>query len=240
MSICSIASFPRVLRVDLQRAAVYECGAAILAALTFPGPNEMQQRLEQRRGLRGYALSKLRAAGISETTNQPDSGYVAEALDEQTRAVEATQQIWNERLMAGQYAMLCAKRAFGQLRALRKPPNLPPDLQWAADVALQECDTWLDAPSAIDDRIWRESEPVIHVACALCVMMDMAWCAGMPMDIDVVLAEPSDPFILKVMVNLSIQYADLLSKVDTVKVDPGHLIRLTPFWGTQRLRAFAV
>lgn len=226
---------PPLLGIMYPGRPLYECGATILSTLTFPAACEAEQRVSNYRALCGYALSKKMEEGTWELTpEQLRQGYLRQTLAQQKRALATTEQVLEDRLMAGRSAMRYAKQAFDLLPVDSRPSSLG-SLQDGADAILQAYGNLPDSPHPAEERVRRESEPVLHIACALCVIAEIGRLGGKSLDIDAFLTVP---FVVRTTVNLSNQYADLLLKSEALNLESHRLIRLLPFADGQLLAAF--
>ena len=78
-------------------------------------------------------------------------------------------------------------------------------------------------PENVETRVWRPSRPVIHIAAALAVAIDIAQKNGEVLS-DADLFARSD--VIRWVVSTSEEYADLIPKIKRFTIKPDSLIRL--------------
>jgi hypothetical protein len=163
------------LRIDFQQLEVYEIGAMLLTWLAFPdksGSEEIRSRVHA--SLCAYAL-RAKYETDPEWLVSPQSIKPIYALRPQwdiDRDLKTLQRRLRDRMIAARMAIGFLKEA-----VTGEVPKLPAginrmSLNQMAALVLDDAD--YTEPENIETQIWRPSLPVIHLATAIQVMLQIA------------------------------------------------------------------
>lgn len=159
-------------QIDFARSEVYEGGAALVAFLAHPVDHECSSRPGLQASLCALAL-RARFEG------QPDEFapqlikpiYAFRTKEQISRDLKTLKRRLRDRMVAARMAIAFLQGAAG------KEPKLPAGVQRLSLNSLSELvleDAGQAEPENVETRIWRPTLPVVHLAAATAVMIDVA------------------------------------------------------------------
>ena len=159
--------------IDFSKSEIHECGATLVVLLAYPGDdNEDIARANLHASLCALALRARFEGSPDELAPQLMKPIHAFRTDEKTsRDLKTLMRRLRDRMIAARMAI-----GFLQLAA-GKQPKLPAGIQrlsinQLSELVLEEAEQ--AEPENVEARIWRPSLPVIHLAAATAVMIDVA------------------------------------------------------------------
>jgi hypothetical protein len=158
--------------IDFKRLAVYEAGALLVTLLAFPDASDETQGNVQA-SLCNYAL-KVRSAIEPDWTILPQPikpFYAFRSERDCNRDLRTLVRRWRDRMVAGRMGIAFLKEALpGQV--LELPATVKRlSINQLAELVLD--DTQFTDPHNVETRIWRPSQPVVHLASAIQVYLTL-------------------------------------------------------------------
>jgi len=158
--------------IDFNRLAVYEAGALLVTLLAFPDASDETQG-NVHASLCNYAL-KIRGALEPDWTILPQPikpFYAFRSERDCNRDLRTLVRRWRDRMVAGRMGIAFLKEALpGQI--LELPPTVKRlSINQLAELVLD--DTRFTDPHNVETRIWRPSQPVVHLASAIQVYLTL-------------------------------------------------------------------
>jgi hypothetical protein len=158
--------------LDLDRVEVYEAGAALIALLAYPGPMEEEQREAAHAALCNHAL-RVKCEREPDWGRSPQSIKPLYALRRPVnRDLQKLRRRLRDRMVAGRMAI-----GFLQEAVAGRVPELPsgiPRVSINQMARLVMSDAGQTDPGNVETRMWRPSRPVIHIASAFQVFLQLA------------------------------------------------------------------
>jgi hypothetical protein len=207
---------------DARRLEVYEIGAWLLTRLAFPGKRESQEQLSRvHASLCAYALrTKYETDGEWLVSPQPIRPiYALRPQFDIDRDLKTLQRRLRDRMIAARMAIGFLKEAVtGEI------PQIPGlermSINQMALLVLE--DTGYTEPENVESRIWRPSLPVIHLATAIQLMLQLAEPYASPLGLESLLL---DRGIIELVIRTA-EYHRLLIVQSRLKIDPEKLINI--------------
>jgi hypothetical protein len=158
--------------IDFNRLAVYEAGALLVTLLAFPDASDETQG-NVHASLCNYAL-RIRSAIEPDWTILPQPikpFYAFRSERDCNRDLRTLVRRWRDRMVAGRMGIAFLKEALpGQV--LELPPAMKRlSINQLAKLVLG--DTRFTDPHNVETRIWRPSQPVVHLASAIQVYLTL-------------------------------------------------------------------
>jgi hypothetical protein len=210
--------------VDCQRLEVYEVGATLVTWLAFPGESESEERRSRvHASLCAYALRAKYETDpewlVSLQSIKPI--YALRPQWDIDRDLRTLERRFRDRMIAARMAIGFLKEAVtGEL------PKLPVGIKRVSINQMAELvldDTGYTEPENVETRIWRPSLPVIHLATAIQLMLQLAEPHAKPLGLEVLLL---DRRIIELVVDTAEYHRSVLLQ-SRLKLDPEKLIRFT-------------
>jgi hypothetical protein len=161
--------------INCQQIEVYEIGATLLTWLAFPGEKESEERRSRvHASLCAYAL-RAKYEADAEWLVSPQSIKPIYALRPQfdiDRDLKTLQRRLRDRMIAARMAIGFLKEAL-----TGEAPKLPASAEWMSVNQMAELvldDAGYTEPENVETLIWRPSLPVIHLATAIQLMLQLA------------------------------------------------------------------
>lgn len=204
---------------------IYECGAMLVSLLAYPEEHESDK-------IRGNLHATLCALALrarfdesSPDWNKPQLMKPAYAFRDESQTnkdLKTLKRRLHHRMVAARMVI-----PFLQEVDLGHTPELPKDLKRLSINTLSEFvleDAKQTTPANVGTRIWRPSLPVIHIAAATAVIIDMALKAGQgPITIGhLVGCRP----VIEAIVREAERYENFLPQSKKLNIEPDKLIRL--------------
>jgi hypothetical protein len=213
------------IAIDFNKLEIYEAGGLLLTVLAYPGARDADEaRSSAHKALCSLALQALAQADpVWAETPQPIRPIYILCSDKQIeKSLRALQRRIRDRMAAARMAIAFLKDA-----EATKPPPLPEGVKRLSINELSKLvlsDTTQSEPENIETRIWRPSRPVIHLAAALQVLMQLGVkAAGSPVTFFHVLLYQD---VIRWVVTEAQKYEELIEKSQQIHVDPSMLIRV--------------
>jgi hypothetical protein len=207
---------------DARRLEVYEIGAWLLTRLAFPGKRESQEQLSRvHASLCAYALrTKYETDGEWLVSPQPIRPiYALRPQFDIDRDLKTLQRRLRDRMIAARMAIGFLKEAVtGEI------PQIPGlermSINQMALLVLE--DTGYTEPENVESRIWRPSLPVIHLATAIQLMLQLAEPYASPLGLESLLL---DRGIIELVIRTAEYHRSLIVQ-SRLKIDPEKLINI--------------
>jgi hypothetical protein len=216
-------------RVDFNRLEVYEIGAMLVTWLAFPGAAESEEvRSRVHASLCAYALrAKYETEPEWLVSPQPIKPiYALRPQWDIDRDLRTLQRRLRDRMVAARMAIGFLKEAVtGEI------PKLPANIKRMSVnqmARLVLADTGYTDPQNVESRIWRRSLPVIHLATAIQVMLQIAEPVTGPLGLEALLL---DRGIIELMVRTAQFHESVIVRSRHLKVDPARLVRIRLAYG---------
>jgi hypothetical protein len=211
-------------QVDFRRLEVYEVGATLATRLAFPGKSESEERRSRvHASLCAYAL-RAKYETDPEWLVSPQSIKPIYALRPQwdiDRDLRTLERRFRDRMIAARMAIGFLKEAVtGEL------PKLPVGIKRVSINQMAKLvldDTGYTEPENVETRIWRPSLPVIHLATAMQLMLQLAEPHAKPLGLEALLL---DHGIIELVVRTAEYHRSVLLQ-SRLKLDPEKPIRFT-------------
>ena len=211
---------------DARQLEVYEIGAWLLTRLAFPGKNESEERLSR--------VHASLCAYAQRAKYETDGGWLV--APQLIKPIYALRPQWNidhdlrtlERRLRDR--MIAARMAIGFLKeaVTGEVPNLPGlermSINQMALLVLD--DTGFTEPETVESRIWRPSLPVIHLATAIQLMLQLAEPYASPLGLESLLL---DRGIIELVVRTAEYHRSVIAQ-SRLKIDPEKLISIRLPW----------
>jgi hypothetical protein len=210
-------------RVDFRQLEVYEVGALLLTWLALPGEKESEERRSRvHASLCAYAL-RAKYETDPEWLASPQPIKLVYALRRQldiNRDLRTLERRLRDRMIAARMAIGFLKEAVtGEL------PKLPAGINRISVNQMARLvldDAAYTDPENVETRIWRPSLPVIHLATAIQVMLQLAEPVTGPLGLEALLV---DREVIELVVRTA-QYHESVVVQSRLKIDPDKLIRV--------------
>jgi len=207
--------------IDFNRLAVYEAGALLVTLLAFPDASDETQG-NVHASLCNYAL-KVRSAIEPDWTIVPQPikpFYAFRSERDCNRDLRTLVRRWRDRMVAGRMGIAFLREALpGQLLGL--PAGVKRlSINQLAELVL---DTRFTDPENVETRIWRQSLPVIHLASAIQVFLNLAEAEAGPIVLEALLLNRK---MIEVVVRTAEYHETLLAQSRHLRFDPERMIRI--------------
>jgi hypothetical protein len=210
--------------VDFRRLEVYEIGARLVTLLAFPGERESEEvRSRVHASLCAYALrAKYETDPEWLVSPQPIKPiYALRPQWDMDRDLKTLQLRLRDRMIAGRMAIGFLKEA-----VTGEVPKLPAGINRMSVNQMARLvldNAGFTDPENVETRIWRPSLPVIHLATAIQLLLQLAEPYASPLGLETLLL---DRGIIELVVHTAEYYRSLMMQI-RLKLDPEKLIRFT-------------
>lgn len=208
--------------INCQQLEVYEIGATLLTWLAFPGEKESEERRSRvHASLCAYAL-RAKYETDSEWLVSPQSIKPIYALRPQfdiDRDLKTLQRRLRDRMIAARMAIGFLKEAL-----TGEAPKLLAGIERMSVNQMAELvldDAGYTEPENVETRIWRPSLPVIHLATAIQLMLQLAEPDAGRLGLEALLL---DRGIIELVVRTAEYHRSVLMQ-SRLQIDPDKLIR---------------
>jgi hypothetical protein len=208
---------------DFRRLEVYEIGARLVTLLAFPGERESEKvRSRVHASLCAYAL-RAKYETDREWLVAPQSIKPIYALRPQfdiDRDLRTLQRRLRDRMIAARMAIAFLKEA-----VTGEVPKLPAGIKRISvkQMALLVLeDAGFTDPENVETRIWRPSLPVIHLATAIQLMLQLAEPHAGRLGLEALLL---DRGIIELMVRTAEYHRSIIMQ-SRLQIDPDELVQL--------------
>jgi len=211
--------------IDFAHLELYECWALLVTLLAYPKESDDDVRMECHASL-CHVLLKQRANEDEQwciTPQRIKPLYAFRDANQVNRDFRTLERRFRDRMVAARIGIAFLKEV-----VLGEAPPLPKgvkrlSLNELCQLVLE--DSGQSDPENVETRIWRESIPVIHLACAMAVVVDEQERAGQgPVSLnDLSHAQAS----IERIITYAQQYADMFVKSASLNITPDQLIRIT-------------
>lgn len=208
--------------INCQQLEVYEIGATLLTWLAFPGEKESEERRSRvHASLCAYAL-RAKYETNSEWLVSPQSIKPIYALRPQfdiDRDLKTLQRRLRDRMIAARMAIGFLKEAL-----TGEAPKLLAGIERMSVNQMAELvldDAGYTEPENVETRIWRPSLPVIHLATAIQLMLQLAEPDAGRLGLEALLL---DRGIIELVVRTAEYHRSVLMQ-SRLQIDPDKLIR---------------
>ena len=208
-------------QIDFNRLQVYEAGALLLTLLAYPdASDEMQGNIH---------LSLCTHALRVRSEIDPDWALLAQPIKpiyalrsqrECNRDLRTLERRMRDRMVAGRMGIAFLREALpGQV------PELPAGVKRLSINQLAEFvfDTRFTDPENVETRIWRQSLPVIHLASATLVFLNLVEAEAGPIVLEALLLNRK---VIEVVVRTAEYHETLLAQSRHLRFDPERMIRI--------------
>jgi hypothetical protein len=207
---------------DARQLEVYEIGAWLLTRLAFPGKNESEERFSRvHASLCAHALrTKYETDGEWLVSPQPIKPlYALRPQEDIDRNLRTLERRLRDRMIAARMAIGVLKEA-----VTGEVPNLPGLERMSINqmALLVHADAGYTEPENVETRIWRPSLPVIHLATAIQLLLQLAEPYAGPLGLEALLL---DRGIIELVVRTAEYHRSVISQ-SRLKIDPEKLISL--------------
>lgn len=211
--------------IDFASLEPYECCALVVTLLAQPDKREDDEAMGGLFATLCHLALQARAETDETWASSPQRLkpiYAFREPQDINRDLKQVKRRLRDRMVAAKMVMGFLKEAETK-QAFVLPKGMKRlSLNCLAEWVLDDLD--IKVEDNVETRIWRPSLPVIHIAAAIAVLMDQAERAGhVPFTIGHLLLNPG---LIRLVIERSNQYADLLLKSTKLKLDPDTLIRL--------------
>lgn len=211
-------------QINFARDEVYECGATLVSLLAFPEDDKDDgQRSELHASICALSLRVIFENFEGEAIPQPMKPI--HALREQ-KLINNDVKTLNRRL---RHRMVAARMAIPFLQEVEtgSTPSLPAGIQRLSINAMATLvlkDAGQIDPENVETRVWRASLPVIHLAAATQVLLNLVEKSGVgSVSIgDLIWSRPAIEYIVRE----AERYEALLAKSPRLTIDPNKLVKL--------------
>jgi len=208
-------------QIDFNRLQVYEAGALLLTLLAYPdASDEMQGNIH---------LSLCTHALRVRSEIDPDWALLAQPIKpiyalrsqrECNRDLRTLERRMRDRMVAGRMGIAFLREALpGQVL------ELPAGVKRLSINQLAEfvLDTRFTDPENVETRIWRQSLPVIHLASATLVFLNLVEAEAGPIVLEALLINRK---VIEVVVRTAEYHETLLAQSRHLRFDPERMIRI--------------
>jgi hypothetical protein len=211
-----------VVLVDFNRVEVYEAGAMLLSVLACPGDREEEMRAGVHASLCHHGLRVI-------CENNPDWAlspqrmkpiYALRTSPEVRRDLRTLQRRLRDRMAAGRMAIgLLKEKLTGH--SIELPAGLSRvSVNQMARLVLD--DAGQTDPENVKARIWRPSLPVVHIASAVQVFLQLAEPKLGRIGLETFLL---DRWAIECVVRAAEYHASIIAQTGRLPIDPARLIR---------------
>jgi hypothetical protein len=209
--------------IDFRQLDVYEIGAMLVTWLAFPGEKESEERRSRvHASLCAYAL-RAKYQTDPESLVSPQPIKPLHALRPQwdiERDLRTLERRFRDRMIAARMAIGFLKEA-----VTGEVPKLPAGINRISVNQMSRLvldDAGYTDPENVETRIWRPSLPVIHLATAVQVMLQIAEPTVGPLGLEALLL---DRGIIELVI-CTAQYHESVIVQSRLRVDPEKLVRV--------------
>jgi hypothetical protein len=210
--------------IDFNRLEVYEAGAMFVTWLAYPGDSEDEIRSRVHASLCNHALRVKCAI-------EPDWALVPQAIKpiyalrcqrDIKRDLRTLARRLRDRMVAGRMAMAFLKEALGG-EVLKLPADLPPRLSINQMAHFVLDDTGHADSKNVETRIWRPSLPVIHLATAVQVWLQVAESEKRPLGLEMLLLSRQ---LIECLVRTAQRHESIIAQSRRRRIDLDRLIKV--------------
>jgi hypothetical protein len=211
--------------LDLFHHEAYEVGATLVACLAHPGPSDRDKTRDNLHETLCAVALITRCEMSPEWAAAPQwikPSYAC--LSEQTieRDLKTVERRLRDRMVAARMVMPFLQRAQTGVA-----PDLPPGVKrWSLNEMAEfvRKDARQSDPQNVKSRIWRPSEPVIHLAAAVAVLgQEIERVGAGSLDTGYLV---QDRWVIEGVVRRAQEYEALLPEIRGFTIDPEKLVRL--------------
>lgn len=208
-------------QIDFNRLQVYEAGALLLTLLAYPDASDETQG--------NIHLSLCTHALRVRSEIDPDWALLAQPIKpiyalrsqrECNRDLRTLERRMRDRMVAGRMGIAFLREALpGQVL------ELPAGVKRLSINQLAEfvLDTRFTDPENVETRIWRQSLPVIHLASATLVFLNLVEAEAGPIVLEALLINRK---VIEVVVRTAEYHETLLAQSRHLRFDPERMIRI--------------
>ena len=206
--------------IDLHRFTVYEAGAVLISLLAFPGDSEEEIRAAAHASLCHHALRAVCEFAPDWALHpQPIKPlYALRTSHEVRKDLRTLQRRLRDRMAAG-------RMAIGFLRVAISDPTTKPaqrvSINQMARLVLE--DTGQTDPDNVETRVWRPSLPVIHIASAIQLFLQLAAPTIGRLGLETFLF---NRWVIECVVEAAEYHASIIAKTKGLAIDPARLITI--------------
>ena len=208
-------------QIDFNRLQVYEAGALLLTLLAYPDASDETQG--------NIHLSLCTHALRVRSEIDPDWALLAQPIKpiyalrsqrECNRDLRTLERRMRDRMVAGRMGIAFLREALpGQVLGL--PAGVKRlSINQLAELVL---DTRFTDPENVETRIWRQSLPVIHLASATQVFLNLAEAEAGPIVLEALLLNRK---VIEVVVRTAEYHETLMAQSRHLRFDPERMIRI--------------
>lgn len=209
--------------IDFNHLEVYEAGAMFVTWLAYPGDSEDDTRSRVHASLCNHAL-RVKCAIEPDWALSPQRIkpiYALRCERDIKRDLRTLARRLRDRMVAGRMAMAFLKEALGG-EVFKLPANLPRlSINQMARRVLD--DTGSADPANVETRIWRPSLPVIHLAAAVQVWLQVAETEKRPVGLETLLLSRQ---LIEALVRAAERHELILAQSGRRRIDLDRLVKL--------------
>jgi hypothetical protein len=206
--------------IDFHRFTVYEAGASLISVLAYPGDSEEAKRAAVHASLCHHALRVVCEVAPDWALHpQPIKPlYALRTSDEVRQDLRTLQRRLRDRMVAGRMAIGFLKEAISGPISER-PRRV--SINRMARLVLE--DTGQTDPDNVETRIWRPSLPVIHIASAVQLFLQLAFPSIDRLGWETFLF---NQWVVECVIRAAEYHASIISNTNGLPIDPARLITM--------------
>jgi hypothetical protein len=211
-------------QINFSGAEIYECGAILISLLAYPDDNKDDDQ-------RSALYASLCALSLRAKFDNPEAELIPQPmkpihafreLKQINRDLKTLKRRLRDRMVAARMAI-----PFLQEAETGTPPPLPASVKRLSINQMAELvfeDAGQKDPENVETRVWRVSLPVIHLAAATQVLLNLTEKSGIgSLSLgDLIWSRPAIEYIVRE----AERYEALLAKSPRLTIDPNKLVKL--------------